>query len=445
MTSVKEFILTKRAGREHSPQELKAFIDGYLAGEIADYQVAAWLMAVYFRSMSSAETREWTRLMWQSGRTLPRSDRRDYWIDKHSTGGVGDKTSLILVPWVASACRRLFGESSVRLPMVSGRGLGHTGGTLDKLEAVPGFSPRVSLERALELLSTQGYFMMGQTDDMAPADRLLYSLRDVTGTVESLPLIVSSILSKKLSENLDGLVLDVKSGSGAFMKTPAEAEALARGLLDGAKGQGLGAVALLTSMEEPLGLKVGHQLEVEECMDFLAGQAQDAGLWLVTLELAAWMVRLSSRGKLSLGSAKDALQTELTSGRPLAEYRCMFEAQGGRWNEFVANREYLPETYVRVGCRAKTSGWVRQIDPLATGIFVTALGGGRLRKEDSVDFRVGVEFARKCGDEVTLGDIVAWVVCPRSREAAVAIWFEQAVVVGPERPEARRWLLGVIE
>ncbi len=445
MITAKEFILKKRAGHEHDSRELKFFLDGYLDGEIKDYQVAAWLMAVFFRGMTTNETREWTRLMWQSGRTLPRSDRKDYWIDKHSTGGVGDKTSLILVPWVSCVCRRLFGETSVRLPMVSGRGLGHTGGTLDKLEAVPGFSPRVPLPRAMEMLSTQGYFMMGQTDDMAPADRLLYSLRDVTGTVESLPLIVSSILSKKLSENLDGLVLDVKSGAGAFMKTRAEAEALACGLIDGARGQGVAAVALLTSMNEPLGLKVGNFLEVEECADFLEGKPADKGLFEVTLELAAWMVRLASRKRVSLEDARDVLQTELKSARPLKEYERMFEAQGGRWKEFLTSRERLPDAYARVECRAPQAGWIWAIDPLATGAFVTALGGGRLRKEDAVDFRVGVELAKKCGDEVKANEIVAWVVCLRSRETEAKAWFESSVVVGTERVPSQPWLLGVME
>lgn len=443
--NAKEFILKKRAGQAHGPEELKAFLDAYLAGEVKDYQVASWLMAVFFRGMTPLETRQWTRLMWHSGVTLPRETRQGFWIDKHSTGGVGDKTSLILVPWVITTCRRLLGAGSVSLPMVSGRGLGHTGGTLDKLEAVPGFSPRIPLAKAMELLGRHGYFMMGQTDDMAPADRLLYSLRDVTGTVESLPLIVSSILSKKLSENLDGIVLDVKSGAGAFMKTRAEAEALARGLIDVARGEGLSAVAVLTSMDEPLGWKVGNGLEAEECWDFLAGKPAEPGLWEVTLELAAWMVSLASRRKISLAQAKDALREELKSGRPLAEYRIMFEAQGGRWKEFEDARDRLPAEYERVPCLAPRAGWVAEIDAMSTGMFATTLGGGRVRKEDAVDFRVGVEFAKKCGARVEAGETVAWVVCRRPQSAQVAGWFESAVKIKAERPANREWLLGVME
>ena len=443
--TAREFILKKRSGQAHDARELKTFLDGFLSGEVKDYQVAAWLMAVYFKGMTPEETRDWTRLMWKSGRSIPRATRHDFWIDKHSTGGVGDKTSLVLVPWIATLCRRLFGEGAVRLPMVSGRGLGHTGGTLDKLEAVPGFSPRIPFEKATELLNTQGHFMMGQTDDMAPADRVLYSLRDVTGTVESLPLIVSSILSKKLSESLDGLVLDVKSGAGAFMKTQAEAQALARGLIDVARGERVETVAVLTSMEEPLGWKVGHQLEVEECADFLKGDKPERGLWDVTFELAAWMVKLASRGKLSLENAKNELQVELKSGRPHAEFRRMFGAQGGKYGAFEENRARLPEKYKRIECKARSNGWISSIDAGATGLFVTGLGGGRMRKEDQIDFRVGVEFAKKCGDEVKAGDTVAWVICPPAKEKDAAVWIDRAVQVSAARPADRRWILGVME
>ena len=255
-----ELILKKRSGLELSTEELRELLYGYLEGDVKDYQMSAWLMAVFFQGLSDRELRDWTRLMWQSGRSFARSHRNDFWVDKHSTGGVGDKTSLLLVPLVTAVFQSL-NIDGVRIPMVSGRGLGHTGGTLDKLESVPGFSPQISFEEADELLSSNHFFMMGQTQEMAPADRLIYALRDVTGTVESQPLIVSSIMSKKLSESLDGIVFDVKVGKGAFMKNLEQARSLAEGLRGVAKAQKLASVAAMTSMDEPLGSTIGNFVE----------------------------------------------------------------------------------------------------------------------------------------------------------------------------------------
>ena len=286
---IKELIRKKRDGGVTEPAEIDALVSGYLRGEIKDYQMTAWLMAVYFRGLSDEETSALTRCMWKSGSSFPRKHRDDFWIDKHSTGGVGDKTSLILVPLVIAVAHRLFGKGKLRIPMVSGRGLAHTAGTLDKLEAVPGFNSSITVDRALRLLDENDFFMMGQTPELAPADRLIYALRDVTGTVENLSLIVASIMSKKCAESLDGLIFDVKTGTGAFMPTIESAREMAGTLLSVSKAQGLEAVALISRMDEPLGFKVGHHLEVEECADFLSGR-RDKGLNEVTIRLASWMI-----------------------------------------------------------------------------------------------------------------------------------------------------------
>ncbi|NBT58672.1 thymidine phosphorylase, partial [bacterium] len=239
-----EIISKKKRGEEHSPEELSLFLDAFLKGEVTDYQMSAWLMAVCFQGMTPKERTEWTRLMWKSGISFQRAERSTYWIDKHSTGGVGDKTSLILVPVVMAAAEKLLGTGKIKLPMVSGRGLGHTGGTLDKLESVIGFSPMLKVEDSLRLLDGNGFFMIGQTEEIAPADRRIYALRDATSTVDSVPLIVSSILCKKLAESLDGIVFDVKMGRGAFMKTPEAAKTLAAALVSTAKAENVDAVAL---------------------------------------------------------------------------------------------------------------------------------------------------------------------------------------------------------
>lgn len=402
----KELIQKKRNGETLSPEELKFLIHGYVEGEIADYQMAAFLMAVYFKGMESPELSEWTRLMWQSGRTFPRPNREDYWIDKHSTGGVGDKTSLLLVPIVAAVCERVLGHHAVRLPMVSGRGLGHTGGTLDKLESVPGFSPSLSIEQAADLLENQGFIMMGQTEDMAPADRLLYALRDVTGTVESRPLIVSSIMSKKLSENLNGIVFDVKVGRGAFMKSESDARALADGLIETARSQGVDAVAVLTRMEEPLGMKVGHLLEVEECADFLDGHTREPGLLDVTRNLAGWMIHLASRRKISVDDAKNEVEIELAGQRPLELFKKMFASQGGQWSGFERVRERLSQETQLTTWSAPDDGWVHRVDAETIGKLVGRLGGGRQSKEDKIDPLVGARVLKKVGDYVYKGDPV---------------------------------------
>ena len=406
---MKEIIFEKREGREIDPEALTLALERYLKGEVEDYQMAAFLMAVFFRGMSWKETSVLTEKMWRSGETFSRKHRNDFWVDKHSTGGVGDKTSLILVPLVTAVCQRLFGKNQVALPMVSGRGLGHTGGTLDKLEAVPGFSSQISMARALLLLSKNGFFMMGQTPELAPLDRKLYALRDATATVESLPLIVSSIMSKKLSENLDGLVLDVKVGKGAFMKTDAQARELARGLMAVGEAQSVKCCAILTSMEEPLGLSAGNALEVDECFRYLVGEARDVGLHEVTLVLASAMVSLASRGRLSMADARGECEKQLSLPETVTQFQLMFRAQGGNWDLFQENRKQDKKQLCRFKWSSPKAGWIKGIDALAIGNLVGVLGGGRNRKEDRIDPGVGIEFRRKVGAKVDSADEIATV------------------------------------
>jgi pyrimidine-nucleoside phosphorylase len=306
-----DVIRKKRDGGELSRPEIEFLVRGYTAGKIPDYQISAWLMAALLKGLTRAETAALTDAMLHSGETLNFSDLPAAKIDKHSTGGVGDKTSLVLAPLVAAA--------GLYVPMISGRGLGHTGGTLDKLEAIPGFNVRISLKRFREILRTCGCAMIGQTGEIAPADRLFYSLRDVTGTVESPFLICASIMSKKLAEGIDGLVLDVKTGSGAFMKTDEEAAFLAELMVETGQRMGKTVVALLTDMDQPLGRKVGNALEVEEVIDVLNGTGPE-DLRELCLELAAWMIHLGVQAG-TIGDARKLAVEVVRSGEAFKKFR----------------------------------------------------------------------------------------------------------------------------
>jgi pyrimidine-nucleoside phosphorylase len=346
---------------------------------------------------------------------------------------------------VSSACQRLFGFGKVRIPMVSGRGLGHSGGTLDKLEAVPGFSPALNMKEALRLLEKNGNVMMGQTPDLAPADRLIYALRDATSTVESIPLIVSSIMSKKLAESLDGLVLDVKVGSGAFMETEARSRELAGVLMGVAKEQGLDVVTVLTRMDEPLGRMVGNHLEVEECADFLGGGPRERGLEEVVLELAAWMVHLAGRKKVAPGDAREECRKEIGKPEPMRIFRQMLEAQGGRMSEFEAQRASLRKSLKSYAFRAPAAGFVTRVEARALGVLAGTLGGGRAHKEDAVDALVGIECLRKEGDQVAAGETVAMVYYRNTgHESLIEPALRQAVQIGAAAPAARSWILGTL-
>jgi pyrimidine-nucleoside phosphorylase len=399
----KPILSAKRDGKPLDELTIQSMVRAYVDGQIPDYQMSAWLMAVFFRGLDPTERIALTSAMWKSGVSLPRVRPEAFRIDKHSTGGVGDKTSLILVPLVIATANRVLGPGSVEIPMISGRTLGHTGGTLDKLESVPGFSPQIDLARAHALMVENGFFMMGQTADLVPADRLLYSLRDATCTVESIGLMVSSILSKKLAETLDGIIFDVKFGGGAFLPEIEQARNVGRALLDTARALGVSAKVVITSMDAPLGVAIGNRLEVEECHNFLMGNAAiDEGLALVTLTLAAEMLAMASRGKLTVTEALMECRRELETPAPGQWFVRMFEAQGGDWERF--QKESWSRSTDRFKLNANTNGYVKRIDARRLGQIVQNMGGGRKTKEDTVDLDVGVVLRKKVGDQVRKGD-----------------------------------------
>jgi pyrimidine-nucleoside phosphorylase len=384
-----DVIRKKRDGHELSRAEIEGLIQGYTRGEIPDYQVSAWLMAGLLRGFTRAETAVLTDAMLRSGEILDFSEFSPKKVDKHSTGGVGDKTSLVLAPVVAAG--------GVLVPMISGRGLGHTGGTLDKLESIPGFNVHLSVAEFRRVLRGCGCCMIGQTPEIAPADRKLYALRDVTGTVESPYLICASIMSKKLAEGIDCLVLDVKTGSGAFMKKEADAAFLAELMVETGERMGKKVVALITDMNQPLGLKVGNALEVEEVLDILHGEGP-RDLRDLCIELAAWMFLLGGVAD-SLDEGRKVTIQMIDSGRALAKFREMVQLQGGDLKA-IDDRSRLPRAKHTLEVVSPENGYVSAIACEAVGTACVILGGGREKKEDSVDPAVGLVLHKKVRDPV---------------------------------------------
>jgi pyrimidine-nucleoside phosphorylase len=374
----------KREGGELSAEEIHFLITGFTAGEIPEYQMSAWAMAVFFRGMTAEETRHLTTAMMESGSVLDYPPGSPPKIDKHSTGGVGDKVSLVLAPLLAC--------DDAWVPMISGRGLGITGGTLDKLESIPGFNVHLDERRALAQLDQIGLFMIGQTADLCPADKKLYALRDVTGTVPSQPLIVASIMSKKLAEHLDRLVLDVKFGRGAFMKTKAEAQQLAAAMTEVGSLMGVEMSHLLTPMDAPLGRAVGNALEVAECVEILQGGGP-ADVIELTLDLAS---------KVSKTSRKD-LGARLTDGTAWKKFVSLVYAQDGDATALERMKEIHQAPIVRPFAAAK-SGTVQQVDAEAIGRASVLLGGGRQRADDEIDFAVGFSAIKRTGERVEAGE-----------------------------------------
>ncbi len=396
--SLVELIAHKRDGHALSAREISRIVEAFTTGALADYQMAALLMAVYFRGLSDDETTALTQAMLHSGRVVDLAGVPGLKVDKHSTGGVGDKVSLCLAPLVA-AC-------GVAVPMVCGRGLGHTGGTLDKLEAIAGFRTDLSIDDFVRIVGEVGTCMMGQTRDLAPADKRMYALRDVTGTVESIPLIVASILSKKLAEGIDGLVLDVKVGRGAFMKTEAEARALAERLVSVGKHAGKNVVALVTNMDVPLGRTVGNSLETREAIDVLNGGEPDDVI-ACTMALGSEMLQMA--GKASTDEdAREKLERARTNGDGATVFEKMIAAQGGD-PRVVREPDRLGRAPVIVEIRAECEGYVVDVDPRELGLSAVALGAGRTRADATVDPLVGIELAKTVGDGVNLHDVVARV------------------------------------
>ncbi|MDR3162106.1 MAG: thymidine phosphorylase [Spirochaetaceae bacterium] len=425
-----DIIMAKRAGKELSREELAFLIGGYVAGEIPDYQVAAWAMAVFFRGMTAAETAALTEVMLRSGGVMDLSGVPGPLVDKHSTGGVGDKTSLIIAPLAAAL--------GIRDPMMSGRALGHTGGTLDKLEAIPGYRTNLTGEEFREILIRDGFAMTGQSRDMVPADRLLYALRDVTGTVESIPLITASILSKKAAEGAEALVLDVKYGCGAFMKEIEAAERLARSLVDTGAAMGMRIIALLTGMEEPLGAMVGNFLEVEEALDCLEGKGPP-DLMEVSLELAARMAVLGGKAA-SAEAGRRLCEEALGSGRPRALFLANIASQGGDVDRFLSLRGRY-RSAVKAEIPAERGGFIARIDAWKVGHAGVQLGVGRNRTDETVSPTAGVQFHKKSGDPVSPGDLVMTVWARDERGLAAALPQLAAAVEYADRPAAARKLI----
>jgi pyrimidine-nucleoside phosphorylase len=395
---IPSLIQHKRDGGAIAPADWARLVADYTAGRIPDYQVSALLMAVVFRGLTPEELAALTDAMLDSGDRLRFDGFAVPRIDKHSTGGVGDKVSLLLAPMVASC--------GVAVPMMSGRGLGHTGGTLDKLEAIPGFRTRLSLNEARAQVERIGCAMLGQTPEIAPADRKLYSLRDVTGTVESIPLIAASIMSKKLAEGLNGLVLDVKTGSGAFIRDLDQSIELARTMIALGETRGCPSVALLTAMDRPLGRACGHSLEVEETLEGLQGRGPD-DLMEVTYALGVEMLLLA---KLATdpADARRRLEASVSTGRALETFGRIIEAQGGN-RAVIEDPSILPQAGAVEVFRAPRGGAVAAVEPRRIGRGILELGGGRVTIEDAIDPSVGFVITVKPGDEVRAGDPVASV------------------------------------
>lgn len=393
-----DVIRKKRDAIELSREEIEGLVNAYTKGEVPDYQVSAWLMAVVLRGMTRPETAALTDAMLRSGEVLDLSDLPARKVDKHSTGGVGDKTSLVLAPLVAAA--------GIAVPMISGRGLGHTGGTLDKLEAIPGFNVNLPVAEFRRLLEVCGCAMIGQTAEIAPADRKLYALRDVTGTVESPYLICASIMSKKLAEGIDALVLDVKTGSGAFMKNEKDAAFLAELMVETGERMGKQVVALITDMDQPLGNMIGNALEVVEVIDVLK-DGGPADLKELCLELAGWMLHLGGATK-TVEEGKKRSADLIASGAALEKFRRMIEQQGGDAC-VIDDAGRLPRARHTLRVTSVKSGYVSSMQCEQIGTACVILGGGRERKEDSVDPAVGIVLHKKVGDRISAGEGIATI------------------------------------
>jgi pyrimidine-nucleoside phosphorylase len=393
-----DLIRKKRDSGEHSREEIDFLVSGYTRGEIPDYQMSAWLMAVWIRGMSRSELAALTEAMLYSGEVLNLSELPSKKVDKHSTGGVGDKTSLILAPIVAAG--------GLNVPMISGRGLGHTGGTLDKLESIPGFNVNLSLDQFRHVLRECGMGLIGQTAEIAPADKKIYALRDASSTVENISLICASIMSKKLAEGIDALVLDVKAGSGAFMKLEQDAVRLAEVMVETGKRMGKKVVALITDMDQPLGRAAGHSTEVIECIDVLNG-AGPADLRELSVELSAWMFYLGERSK-SLEEGRRLAETMISSGLAKQKFKQGIRLQGGD-DRVVDEPRRLPQARFHLDVPSENSGFVTGTNCEQFGIALAMLGGGRAKKEDAIDHGVGLEFRKRIGDAVGKGEPLATI------------------------------------
>lgn len=421
-----DIIKKKRDGLALTEQEIHFFIDGYVKGEIPDYQAAAFLMAVYYKGMNLDETRALTFAVRDSGVTLDFSNIDGIRVDKHSTGGVGDKTSLVVAPIVASL--------GVKVAKMSGRGLGHTGGTIDKLEAIPGFQTDLSEEEFIKIVNDLGVCIVGQSHELAPADKKLYALRDVTATVDCLPLIVSSIMGKKLAADDDCIVLDVKTGSGAFCKTVEESVRLASVMVDIGKSAGKKMLALITDMDRPLGANIGNSLEVIEAINTLNGNGP-ADFTEVCLILATNMIYLAGKGTME--ECEAMVKKSIADGSALETLAKMVKAQHGD-ERVIYNPDLFEKAKYSREVKADKSGYIVRVDTEGYGIASLLLGAGRNTKEESIDFSAGITLVKKTGDRVEKGDVIAVMFTNDEKRFDSAVdRFMRSTEIGQNKPEER--------
>lgn len=390
-----DLIIKKQEGKELTKEEIRFLIEGYTDGSVPDYQMSAFAMAVYFQDMTDRERVEFTMAIAESGDQIDLSEIDGIKVDKHSTGGVGDTTTLVLAPLVASL--------GVPVAKMSGRGLGHTGGTLDKLESIPGFKIEISEEDFIELVNKNKVAVIGQSGDLCPADKKLYALRDVTGTVNSLPLIAGSIMSKKIAAGADAIVLDVKVGAGAFMKSIEDAEELAHAMVAIGNLAGRNTMAIISDMSQPLGYAVGNTLEIEEAIETLKGQGP-ADLEELCLELGAQMVYLGEKAT-SLEEARELLKEKLHNGEALEKFKEFIAAQHGN-PEVVNDYSLMPQAKDKKEVYAEESGYVAEINADAIGVAAMSLGAGRATKESEIDLSAGLMLHKKVGEKVAKGDLL---------------------------------------
>ncbi|MCC3373450.1 pyrimidine-nucleoside phosphorylase [Cohnella sp. REN36] len=430
-----DLIRKKRHGGELEEREIRFVIDGLVNGAVPDYQMAAWAMAVCFVGMTDRETAALTMAMAESGDTVDLSEIAGIKVDKHSTGGVGDKTTLIVAPLVA-AC-------GVPVAKMSGRGLGHTGGTVDKLESIAGFHTELGREAFFKQVNEIGVAVIGQSGNIAPADKKLYALRDVTGTVESVPLIASSVMSKKIAAGADAILLDVKFGSGAFMKTAEEAKTLAEAMVAIGSQVGRRTVAVISDMDQPLGRTVGNALEVREAIEVLRGEGPD-DLRELCLVLGSHMLVLGGRAE-SAEAARARLEEAIASGAALRKFADLLAAQGG--DPAVAHDPaLLPQAELRIPVRAAGAGFVAAIDAERIGLAAMLLGAGRAEKDDAIDYAVGLELVAKLGDAVEAGDTLAVLYAraddAKAQESAESVLAAYRLASG--RPAPQPLLHGIV-
>lgn len=413
-----DVIDAKRNGKALTDDQLQFFVDGVVDGSIPDYQVSALLMAIYFQGMTSAEQTSLTMKMMHSCEHLDLSKIPGVKVDKHSTGGVGDKVSLPLAAMVAA--------TGIPVPMISGRGLGHTGGTLDKLEAIPGFKVEISEQAFIDQVAREKLAIVGATGEVAPADKKIYALRDVTDTVDSIPLIASSIMSKKIASGTDALVIDVKTGAGAFMKTLDQSRALAHALVDIGKQAGLQCMAVISDMNQPLGNKVGNALEIEESIDVLKGKGP-ADLTELVLTLGSYMVVMGGKAQTPK-AARQLLEEVVADGTALDRFKAMVIAQGGD-PRVIDDYTVMPQAKYQIPYRAKHDGVVSKLAADEIGTASMLLGGGRQQDDDQLDYSVGIELHHKLGDQVKAGDTLLTIYSNQEKVPAVEKLLDESIAI----------------